>query len=50
MNTRVIVGQRAKDFLQTLAPEPRRKLWRGIKGLTQDRGDLKQLEGILHPF
>ena len=45
MNTRVIVGQRVKDFLQTLAPEPRRKLWRGIKALAQDKGDLKQLDG-----
>ena len=50
MNTRVIVGQRVKDFLQTLAPEPRRKLWRGLKGLARDQGDLKQLEGNLHPF
>ena len=50
MNTRVIVGQRVKDFLQTLAPEPRRKLWRGLKALAQDKGDLKQLEGHLHPF
>jgi mRNA-degrading endonuclease RelE of RelBE toxin-antitoxin system len=50
MNTRVIVGQRVKDFLQTLAPEPRRKLWRGIKALAQDKGDLKQLDGNLHPF
>ena len=50
MNSRVIVGQRVKDFLQTLAPEPRRKLWRGLKALAQDKGDLKQLEGNLHPF
>ncbi|MGO8927532.1 MAG: type II toxin-antitoxin system RelE family toxin [Limisphaerales bacterium] len=50
MNTRVIVGQRVKDFLQILAPEPRRRLWRGLKALAQDKGDLKQLEGNLHPF
>jgi mRNA-degrading endonuclease RelE of RelBE toxin-antitoxin system len=50
MNTRIIVGQRVKDFLQTLAPEPRRKLWCGIKALAQDKGDLKQLEGNVHPF
>ena len=36
--------------MQTLAPEPRRKLWRGLKDLAQDKGDLKQLEGNLHPF
>ena len=50
MNTRVMVRQRVKDFLQTLAPEPRRQLWRGLKDLAQDKGDLKQLEGSLHPF
>jgi len=50
MNTRVIVRQRVKDFLQTLAPEARRKLWHGIKDLAQDKGDRKQLDGNLHPF
>jgi hypothetical protein len=50
MNTRVIVGHRVKYFLQTLAPEPRRRLWRGIKALAQDKGDRKQLDGNLHPF
>ena len=50
MKTRVIVGQRVKDFLETLAPEPRRKLWHGLKGLAQDKGDLKQLEGHLAPY
>jgi len=50
VNTRVIIKQRVRFFLQTLAPEPRRKLWRGLKELAQDKGDLKQLEGNLHPF
>ena len=50
MNTRVIIKPRVRAFLQTLAPEPRRKLWRGLKELAQDKGDLKQLEGNLHPF
>ena len=50
MNTLVIIKQRVRGFLQTLAPEPRRKLWRGLKELAQDKGDLKQLEGNLHPF
>ena len=36
--------------MQTLAPEPRLKLWRGLKDLAQDKGDLKQLEGNLHLF
>jgi mRNA-degrading endonuclease RelE of RelBE toxin-antitoxin system len=50
VNTRVIIKQQVRGFLQTLAPEPRRKLWRGLKDLAQDKGDLKQLEGNLHPF
>ena len=50
MNAKVIVGQRVKDFLGTLAPVPRRKLWRGLKGLAQDEGDRKQLEGKLAPY
>jgi hypothetical protein len=43
------VGQPVKDFLDSLAPEPRRKLWRGIKDLARDAGDRKQLEGRLAP-
>jgi len=50
MTTRVIIEERVRCFLQTLAPEPRRKLWRGLKGLAEDKGDRKQLEGNLHPF
>jgi mRNA-degrading endonuclease RelE of RelBE toxin-antitoxin system len=50
VNTRVIIKQQVRRFLQTLAPEPRRKLWRGLKDLAHDKGDLKQLEGNLHPF
>ena len=50
MNTRVIIKQQVRSLLQTLAPEPRRKLWRGLKGLAEGKGDLKQLEGNLHPF
>jgi len=50
VKTRVIIKQRVRSFLQTLAPEPRRKLWRGLKDLAEDKGDLKQLDGNLHPF
>ena len=49
MKTRVIVGERVKNFLESLAPGPRRKLWRAIKELARDRGDIKQLEGRLAP-
>jgi hypothetical protein len=50
MKTRVVVGGRGKAFLEALAPEPRRKVWKGIKGLAQNRGDVKQLEGRLAPY
>jgi mRNA-degrading endonuclease RelE of RelBE toxin-antitoxin system len=50
MITRVFVGEQVKSFLVSLAPEPRRKLWRAIKGLSQGRGDIKQLEGRLAPY
>ena len=50
MKTRVVVGERVKTFLESLSPEPRRLLWRAIKKLAQDKGDLKQLEGRLAPY
>ena len=50
MKTRVIVGERVKSFLESLAPEPRRKLWQRIKGLAQGKGELKQLEGRQAPY
>src|SRR6266404_8441951 len=50
MRTRIIVGERVKNFLESLAPDPRRKLWRAIKELGQGEGDVKQLEGRLAPY
>ena len=50
MKTQVKIGEQVKGFLESLAPEPRRKLWLGIKGLAHDKGDIKQLEGRLAPF
>ncbi|MGH7952258.1 MAG: type II toxin-antitoxin system RelE family toxin [Limisphaerales bacterium] len=47
MTTRVIVTARVRDFLRSLAPEPRRKLWRAIKELVDGKGDVKLLEGKL---
>jgi mRNA-degrading endonuclease RelE of RelBE toxin-antitoxin system len=45
VNTPVRVEQRVRDFLLTLAPEPRRANWRAIKKLPA--GDVKLLEGTL---
>jgi mRNA-degrading endonuclease RelE of RelBE toxin-antitoxin system len=50
MTTRVIVTQRVREFVKSLAPEPRAKVWRSIKALAQDKGDIKQLEGKLAPY
>ena len=45
MNTQVRVEQRVRDFLRTLAPEPRHAIWQAIKKLPA--GDVKALEGKL---
>jgi mRNA-degrading endonuclease RelE of RelBE toxin-antitoxin system len=50
MTTRVIVGERVRSFLESLAPGPRRKLWRAIKVLAHGKSDIKQLEGRLAPY
>jgi len=50
MTNRVIVGEQVKGFLESLPPEPRRKLWRAIKGLAHGKGDIRQLEGSLAPY
>ncbi|HEY0455156.1 MAG TPA: hypothetical protein VGE41_02210 [Verrucomicrobiae bacterium] len=50
MKTRVVIGGRVKSFLESLAPEPRRKLWRAIKDLSYGKGEIKQLEGRLAPY
>ena len=50
MKTRVVVSTNVKAFMASLAPEPRRKLRRGLKELAEGRGDVKQLDGSLAPF
>jgi mRNA-degrading endonuclease RelE of RelBE toxin-antitoxin system len=50
MRSRVIILERVKTFLDSLSPEPRRALWRGVKGLASDAGDRKRLEGKLAPY
>ena len=35
------------DFVGSLAPEPRRRLREGLRGLEREEGDLKQLEADL---
>jgi mRNA interferase RelE/StbE len=50
MKTRVVIGAPVKAFMNSLAPEPRRKLRRALKELVDGKGDLRQLEGKLAPF
>jgi mRNA interferase RelE/StbE len=47
MTARVVITPQVRHFLQSLAPQPRRKLWRAIKSLAHDQGDIKQLDGKL---
>ncbi len=50
MTTRVRVGQRVEDFIHSMAPQPRRAVWRAIKALAKHGGDVKRLEGKLAPY
>ena len=50
MRTRVKVEAQIESFVKSLAPEPRRRLVRAIKGLAEDRGDIKRLEGRLDGY
>ena len=47
MKTRVKVSSEVETFVKSLAPEPRRALTQAIKGLANDLGDCRQLEGDL---
>jgi len=50
MTTKVKVAEQVESFVKALAPEPRRALRQGIKGLAQDKGEVKRLEGKLSPY
>ncbi len=47
MKTRVSIGNQVETFVRTLAPEPRRAVRQALKGLADDKGDIRQLEGKL---
>ena len=47
MTTRVELADQVLSFVRMLAPEPRRSLRLGLRGLEKDQGDIKQLEGKL---
>ena len=50
MRTKVRVEDQVETFVKSLAPEPRRTVRQAIKGLAEDRGDTKPLEGKLSQF
>ena len=43
----VLLADQVKEFLASLAPEPRRKLRAGIRSLENDQGDIKDLVDAL---
>ncbi len=47
MKTKVEISDQVLEFVRSLAPVPRRSLRSGLRGLEDDRGDIKQLEGEL---
>jgi len=40
MNAKLVIRQQVHDFIAALAPVPRRKLWAGIKGFADGKGDV----------
>ncbi len=44
---RVEIAEQVVDFVRGLAPDPRRQLRLAMRGLEQDRGDIKALVGDL---
>jgi mRNA-degrading endonuclease RelE of RelBE toxin-antitoxin system len=47
---RVRVAAQVADFVQRVAPEPRRRLRRALRDLERGKGDIKPLEGPLQDY
>lgn len=47
MKTKVELDPQVADFVRALAPEPRKRLRNGLRGLEREKGDIKQLEADL---
>src|SRR5437879_2504250 len=47
MKIRVELDAQVAAFVRALAPEPRKRLREGLRGLEHEKGDLKQLEADL---
>ena len=47
MKTKVELDPQVAAFVRSLAPEPRKRLRIALRGLEQEKGDLKQMEADL---
>ena len=47
MKTKVELSEQVLNFVRALAPQPRRALRLGLRGLEEEHGDIQQLEGEL---
>ena len=47
---KVVVSDQVVAFIRRLAPEPRRALRQGLRGLASGKGDLRQLEAPLQGY
>lgn len=47
MKAKVEISDQVLDLVRSFAPEPRRSLRLGLRGLEEERGDIEQLEGDL---
>jgi len=50
MKTKVRVSEQIETFVKSLAPDPRKRLRMAIKGLAENRGDIRPLEGPLASY
>jgi mRNA-degrading endonuclease RelE of RelBE toxin-antitoxin system len=50
MKTKVELDRQVADFVRSLAPEPRRRLRAALRGLEENQGDLRPLEGALSGY
>ena len=50
MKTKVEIDPQVASFLRSLAPEPRKQVRASLRGLEEERGDLKLLEDELSGF
>lgn len=47
MKVRVELDPQVANFVRSLAPEPRKRLRESLRGLEQEKGDIRQLEADL---